>query len=88
MFEGGSYGESGPLLCHVGDGKGSSFVAVRRLLSLSVVEQDALEAPAHRREHQTQLHHLLMGVSDGKKDSSSLGGRTHLAGNRLKSARA
>lgn len=36
--------ESCPLLGHVWNTKGSSFVAVRRFLIISVVEQDALEA--------------------------------------------
>lgn len=74
----GSYGEAGPLLRHVGDAEGSSFVAVGRLLSIRVVEQDALEAPPRRGQDQTQLHHLLMGISDGKQDPPPLGGRTHL----------
>lgn len=74
----GSHGEPGPLLCHVRDGEGSSFATVRRLLSVSVVQQDVLEAPTHRSEGHTQLHHLLLGISDGEKDSSSLGGWTHL----------
>lgn len=74
----GSHGEPGPLLRHVRDGEGSSFAAVRRLRSVGVVEQDALEAPAHGAEGQTQLHHLLLGVGDGEKDSSSLIGWTHL----------
>lgn len=74
----GSHGESAPLLRHVRDGEGGSFVAVRRLISISVVQQDALEATSHRSEGQPQLHHLLMGISDGKKDPSSLSGRTYL----------
>lgn len=74
----GSHGESAPLLRHVRDGEGGSFAAVRRLISVSVVQQDALEAPSHWSEDQPQLHHLLMGIGDGKEDASSLRGRTHL----------
>lgn len=76
--EGVSYGEAGPLLCHVGDGEDSSFVTVSRLLSVSVVQQNALEAPMHRGEGHAQLHHLLMGICDGKEDPSPLSGWTHL----------
>lgn len=74
----GSHGEPAPLLCHIRDGEDSSFATVRRLLSISVVEQDALEAPAHGSEGQTQFYHFLLGICDGEEDSSSLSGWTHL----------
>lgn len=78
MGDAGSHGEPGPLLRHVRDSEGSSFATVRWLLSLSVVQQDALKAPAHGREGHTQLHHLLLGISDSEKDSSCLIGWAHL----------
>lgn len=74
----GSHGEPAPLLCHIRDGEDGSFATVRRLLSVGVVEQDALEAPAHGSEGQTQFYHFLLGICDGEEDPSSLSGWTHL----------
>lgn len=52
-------------------------MAVRGLLFVGVVQQDALQAPADRGQGQAQLHHLLTGVGDGEEDATSLGGGTH-----------
>lgn len=69
--------EARPLVGHIWDAEGGGFVAVRGLLFVGVVQQDALEAPAHRGQGQAQLHHLLTGVGDGKEDATSLGCGTH-----------
>lgn len=74
----GAHREPCPLVGHVRDTEGCSFVAVGGLLRVSVVQQDALEAPADRGEGQAQLHHLLTGVCDGKERASSLAGWSHL----------
>lgn len=70
--------ESCPLLGHVWYTEGSSFVAVRRFLFVSVVEQDALEATSYWSEGQAQFYNLLRGICDGKEHSSSLRGRADL----------
>lgn len=80
LFSLAAHREPCPLVRHVWDAEGSSFVAVGRLLRVGVVQNDSLEASVDMREGQTQLHYLLMGVCDGKQDASSLGGRTHLKG--------
>lgn len=53
-------------------------MAVGGLLLVSVVQQDALDPPTDWSEHQTQLHHLLLGVCDSKEHASFRAGWTHL----------
>lgn len=73
-----SHCEACPLVGHVWDTEGSSFVTVGGALLVGVVQQDALEAPMNRSELQTQLHHFLTCIRDGKQHTSSLAGWTHL----------
>lgn len=53
-------------------------MAVGGLLLVSVVQQDALEALANWSEGQTQLHHLALGICDGKEHATSLASWAHL----------